>query len=330
MTNLLERMRSHPHIRVNETMPGVFACNFTRKAFYKGIWDQQTVKARGLFLDKDGNVLARGFDKFFGIGDHNGPTEEQFFAEVKYPVTIQRKENGFLAIVASVNGRLQVFSKSGVTDYSRHAEETIFADLRPEALDSLNTVLRISNMSLAVEVIDPYLDPHIELYDEPHGVILAGIKNQEKYELVDRSTMELIDSIITYMTISDSNYSLRMLDPNDRMNFTATEEKHINSALAEVETYSDSEGLIFRDATGKMWKYKTEWYKRVKAIRGSLQRTLKGETDETSGKIILALSEMGRNLADYRVTDIGGRVVFDLPRLAADLEPEFFFQDQVD
>lgn len=330
MTNLLERMRSHPHIRVNETMPGVFACNFTRKAFYKGIWDQQTVKARGLFLDKDGNVLARGFDKFFGIGDYNGPSMDQFLDEAEFPVTVQRKENGFLAIVASINGTLQVFSKSGVTDYSKHAEKILFDNLLPEAVESLNTVLMTNNMSLAVEVVDPYSDPHIELYDAPKGVILAGIKNQEKFEVVRDPIMDLIDFIITNGIRSTYNTSITLLDPSDRMNCVAHSEDSIKSIIEEVESYRDSEGLVLRDRSGKMWKYKTEWYKRVKSVRGSLQRTLKGETDEMSGKILLALSDMGRSLGDYRTTDIGGRVVFDLPRLAADLEPEFFFQDQVD
>ena len=35
MTNLLDRMSDHPYVKVKETLPGVFACNFTRQAFYK-------------------------------------------------------------------------------------------------------------------------------------------------------------------------------------------------------------------------------------------------------------------------------------------------------
>lgn len=327
--NLFDKMSANPHVRVNETMPGVFACNFTRKAFHKGLWDDQTVKARGLFLDEDGNVLARGFDKFFGIGDYNGPSMDQFLDEVEFPVTVQRKENGFLAIVSSINGTLQVFSKSGVTDYSKHAEKILFDNLLPEAVESLNTVLMTNNMSLAVEVVDPYSDPHIELYDSPKGVILAGIKNQEKFEVVSQQVMDLIEFIITYGLRRAYEGAITMPDYSDRMNCVVYSEDGIKSIIEEVESYRDSEGLVLRDRSGKMWKYKTEWYKRVKSVRGSLQRTLKGETDEMSGKILHALSDMGRSLGDYRTTDISGRLVFNLPSLAADLEPEFFF-DEVD
>ena len=323
--NLFEKMSASSHVRVNETMPGVFACNFTRKAFHKGLWDEQTVKARGLFLSEDGRVLARGFDKFFGIGDHNGPTLNQFLRDVTFPVTVQQKDNGYLAIVASINNNLQVFSKSGVTDYSKHAEKILFKRSTPEALDALETVLSTNNMSLAVEIIDPYSDPHIELYDDPHGVILAGIKNQEEFEIVDQKVMDLIEFIFIHgfkggVYISDHTY---------RMNSQAYSKDRIVELIDEVEYQQDSEGLVFRDATGKMWKYKTRWYKKVKSVRNSLNRTLKGESDEVSGKILNALSDMGRSLGDYRVTDISGRSVLDLPRMASDLEPEFFF-DEID
>ncbi|PAK58298.1 hypothetical protein B9K02_12585, partial [Lentilactobacillus kefiri] len=38
---LLEEMRANPNVNVRATEPaGVLACNFTRKAFYKGAWDK--------------------------------------------------------------------------------------------------------------------------------------------------------------------------------------------------------------------------------------------------------------------------------------------------
>lgn len=40
--------------------------NFTRDAFYKSVWDAQTIKARGLFIDTvNGKVIARSYNKFF-------------------------------------------------------------------------------------------------------------------------------------------------------------------------------------------------------------------------------------------------------------------------
>ena len=82
-TNLLNEMANNDLVRVKESgVPGVVACNFTRKAFYKGAWDEQTVRARGLFLDKNtGAVVARGYDKFFNVGQSGAPATIRDLAE---------------------------------------------------------------------------------------------------------------------------------------------------------------------------------------------------------------------------------------------------------
>ena len=54
-------------------MPGILACNFSRRAFTKGLWDETSCKARGLFLRADdAEVVARGYDKFFNLGQAPG------------------------------------------------------------------------------------------------------------------------------------------------------------------------------------------------------------------------------------------------------------------
>ena len=62
-TSLVARMSAHPEVRVREVadMPGVLACNFSRRAFTKGLWDETSCKARGLFLRaaEDGVVSYR-------------------------------------------------------------------------------------------------------------------------------------------------------------------------------------------------------------------------------------------------------------------------------
>ena len=125
--NLLNDMMNNNLVRVKESgVHGVVACNFTRKAFYKGAWDSQTVRARGLFLDKNtGKVVARGYDKFFNVGQSGAPATIRDLAEEAQRaaknderagrVTIRRKHNGFLAIASVINGGLVVLYKSGIT-----------------------------------------------------------------------------------------------------------------------------------------------------------------------------------------------------------------------
>ena len=78
--NLLERMRADPYVRVipvrGET--DVYACNFTAEAFREHRWTDRTINARGLFVGGNGQVVQRGFEKFFAVDE----TEETSFAQV--------------------------------------------------------------------------------------------------------------------------------------------------------------------------------------------------------------------------------------------------------
>ena len=41
--------------------------NYSRKAVYNKVWDDITKSCRALVLDREGNVVAKAFDKFFNI-----------------------------------------------------------------------------------------------------------------------------------------------------------------------------------------------------------------------------------------------------------------------
>ena len=135
--NLLERMRADPYVRVipvrGET--DVYACNFTAEAFREHRWTDRTINARGLFVGGNGQVVQRGFEKFFAVDE----TEETSFVQVvnhaqehpeSLPVRVERKENGFLGLVgaAGTPGLFRFWSKSGQTDYSALIERLFPSD----------------------------------------------------------------------------------------------------------------------------------------------------------------------------------------------------------
>ena len=277
-TSLVARMSAHPEVRVREVdgMPGVIACNFSRKAFVKGLWDQTSCKARGLFLRAaDAEVVARGYDKFFNIGQPPGPADfrEVVRAGAGRPLSVRRKWNGYLAIVSVVDGRLRVFSKSGVTAYSEHAESLLRAHLGDRA-DELAALIAAAGVSLTFEVISRR-DPHIVDEGDDRVVLLDAIRNQEDMELVDDLRLRLAED---FGLVSPAVEVLsEAVDEADDDALAAL------AARARAAEERGEEGFVITYAGGAMTKYKSRAYSEVKAFRSQLTRHLAGKPVRAAG-----------------------------------------------
>lgn len=73
-------------VREHRDFP-LLLCNYTDRANFRRVWDAVTLQCRGLVLHRDtGVVVARGFDKFFGIHESEAgePPQELGLASVKF------------------------------------------------------------------------------------------------------------------------------------------------------------------------------------------------------------------------------------------------------
>ena len=78
---------------------------------------------------------------------------------------------------------LTVYSKSGVTAYSRHAESILHAVLTQEERARLTEALTRMDSSLTVEVVDPFRDPHIVPYEHVTLYLLDLIANTAQFSV---------------------------------------------------------------------------------------------------------------------------------------------------
>ena len=277
-TSLVARMSAHPEVRVREVdgVPGVIACNFSRKAFVKGLWDQTSCKARGLFLRAaDAEVVARGYDKFFNIGQPPGPADfrEVVRAGAGRPLSVRRKWNGYLAIVSVADGRLRVFSKSGVTAYSEHAESLLRAHLGDRA-DELAALIAAAGVSLTFEVISRR-DPHIVDEGDDKVVLLDAIRNREDMELVDEVRRSVAED---FGLVSPAVEVL-----SEAVGEADDDAPAALAARARAAEERGEEGFVIIYAGGTMTKYKTRAYGEVKAFRSQLARHLAGRPVRAAG-----------------------------------------------
>lgn len=56
----------------------LFIYNYSQKAQWEKYWTDETLQCRGLIADKDGNIIARPFPKFFNIEEHQELPNEPF------------------------------------------------------------------------------------------------------------------------------------------------------------------------------------------------------------------------------------------------------------
>ena len=110
--------------------------NFTSIAFYDKIWDEQTTKARGLYLDTfKGKVAARAYDKFFNINERPETKFDMLQHKLQFPVTAYVKENGYLGIVSydEYNDDLFIASKSTIdSQFAQWLKEAVYNQITEE------------------------------------------------------------------------------------------------------------------------------------------------------------------------------------------------------
>ena len=305
--NLLNEMASNELVRVKESgIPGVVACNFTRKAFYKGAWDEQTVRARGLFLDKNtGAVVARGYDKFFNIGQNGAPatirdlaTEAAREAQDNecYNVTLRKKHNGFLAIVSAINGNLVVLSKSGITAYSREAERILRAQIGDAGCERLRRILADNNLSATFECISKS-DPHMVYYTKDEMIFLDFIHNTPDYDPVPLdAAFTTIRAVDPSMPVAESKTLAYWW-----MWENATDLANIITRMAEKASREHSEGYVVSYGDGRMAKIKTRWYTRAKWLRLMVQNAILRDDYEPSKRESAEITRMRALLVDAGV-----------------------------
>jgi RNA ligase len=101
--------------RQKHPLADLYIYNYTPKTVYSDHWTPETRACRGLVLDGQGEVRARPFDKFFGLGDRNvGPLPSE-------PFEVFEKLDGSLGISYWVDGEAAIATRGSFT--SRQAVE---------------------------------------------------------------------------------------------------------------------------------------------------------------------------------------------------------------
>lgn len=255
------KMMASPYIKVKPQPHHAMSLNFTRKAFKKKIWDKQTIRARGLFIDQtSGDVLIRSYNKFFNVGERPETTLDQ----LHYPLTAYRKENGFLGLMSVIDGDVVLASKTTMTGPAQALLAELWAKLAPEQQQTMSELAQREQCTFIFEVIH-HADRHIIAYPFDHLVLLDVVRNS----FTIGSDEACINPAFSKRIREQVPFGGLLKDKQLEAVFTCPTEIEQYVALHHADR--TLEGLVLEDKQGRLTKLKLPYYLAVKRLRGGFE-----------------------------------------------------------
>lgn len=271
-------LRSNKYIQ-EKKFGNISSFNFTNKAFYDKVWDEQTTKARGLYLDTmKGKVAARAYDKFFNINERPETKFDMLQYKLQFPVTAYVKENGFLGIVSynEYEDDLFIASKSTIdSQFAQWFKEMLYEKISTENIEKMKEFIKEHNVSFVFECVDMKNDPHIIEYPNSELFLLDIVQNDMNFTKYEYDTM--VD-IANQFGITPKEKAFEIATWQDFFDW-------YYDILEEDYEYNGRkiEGFVIEDSVGYMTKLKLAYYNFWKFMRSiSHEAIRKGYIQKTS------------------------------------------------
>lgn len=276
---VVDKLRQNRYIN-EKRLGNISSFNFTRDAFYDRKWNEQTTKARGLFIDTiNGVVIARSYPKFFNINERPETRFSMLQYRLKFPVTAYVKENGFLGMVAydADNDSFFITSKSDpLGDFAGYVREAFYANVKNA--DALKEYLKQKDVTLVFECVDMVHDPHIIKYDKSHLFLLDIVKNNINYEKLPYSH---VVEIARNFGFEAKKRAIQLQNWNDFRDW-------YNEVMDDDYLYDghEIEGFVVEDSAGFMVKVKLAYYRLWKHMRSVAQEILRSGNYRRTGSLL--------------------------------------------
>lgn len=237
--------------------------NFTKQAFFDKIWDEQTTKARGLYINiPKQKIVARAYEKFFNINERPETKFDMLEHRLTFPVTAYVKENGFLGI-ASYNAEddsLFVTTKSSPDGpFAGWIKDILYNKLSEAAIERMKQYSKEKNVSFVFECVDMKNDPHIIEYPENKLYLLDIVYNDLDFKKLEYAEMTEVAKELG-LECKTAGYVIDNWSDFFDWYYEVTSEDYEFSNRK-------IEGFVIEDATGYMVKLKLHYYNFWKFMR---------------------------------------------------------------
>ena len=276
---LINEMIASSFITVKECDYNLISLNFNRDAFNRKKWNDLTIKARGLFVDRDsGEVKIRSYNKFFNYGERN-INLGYLHKYAIYPIRVFKKYNGFLGLASVIDGDVVLTSKSVTSGKYKDIFQSIWDKVEDSVKELLKQTMIENNCTAVFEVVSPEYDPHIIKYDKEHLYLLDFIENK-----LDIDTHN-IDLEFSEKLMKKVEFSSNLLTKKEELTRLENYDELYNFLDEKTKSLEEFEGYVLCDNSGLMFKFKLPYYNLWKLRRMWLERyrtaLLKGKRIET-------------------------------------------------
>lgn len=226
-------------------VPVEFNCN----------WNKKNLHFRSVIVDYDGNILSRGFNKFFNAGESPDlyPNPEKYKDWV-----LTNKEDGSLMICDYIYDSLNVRTR-GTISYKDH-ENTNDFDFVIEKYNISSLVKKYEKYSILFEIYSPNNVIVLKPYDEPEIVLLGAINKETGiYYPFYTSLGKEIQSTVNCKVPEVFKLSGNILD-----------------IIENIKVWKNKEGVVlnYNDSQNQI-KIKSQWYLTLHHMKSELSSTEK-------------------------------------------------------
>lgn len=265
ISDYVEVLRNNRYINERDNGNGLSSFNFNSKAFYDGVWNNQTVKARGLHIDVLNNeIVLRSYDKFFNESELEETKLENLEKTLKYPLKAFEKENGYLGLIGVHKARSEFYISSKGSSIGKYADmiKDLFIE-RVSNKDKVKEYINRENVTLVFEVIKNEKDPHIIEYQNDELILLDIVYNKIEFK---KKSYEEVVKLANLMGIKhkELGYLFNNFKEFNEFYKTQLSEDPIHGTGKSIE------GYVIEDAEGYLVKIKNPYYKYWKYMRGIL------------------------------------------------------------
>lgn len=251
--------------------------NFTRTAFEDRVWNDLTIRARGLYINiPKQKVVARAYDKFFRVNERPETKMDILQYKLQFPATAYVKENGFLGLVSynEETDDLFITTKSSPDgDYAMWFKNLLGAKLSRDQLKCMKELAQELDSTFVFECVDMVHDPHVIEYPESELFLLDIVKNDMKFQ---KQPYEQIVQYAAEIGVTPKEKAFVIETWQDFFDW-------FYQVMDEDYLYNGRhiEGFVVEDAAGYMIKLKLAYYNFWKFMRGISAETLrKGYVDK--------------------------------------------------